>query len=145
MTKEQSIQLGNWLKEQRAERNITVNALSKYVSVSAATIRKWENGGIPYNYIRHGLQYFFDGWKKNVLRKYSLDEIPDHPTLSDGNWLYWWLDTEGVRAAELADFLGVTRHCVYAWMKPDKKLPIIVEYAIRQAMGKLTERNYNQG
>ena len=65
MTREQSIQLGNWLKEQRAERDITVAALAKYVNLSRETIRKWEESGIPYNYIRHGLRYFFDGWEKN--------------------------------------------------------------------------------
>ena len=77
-----------------------------------------------------------------VLRKYALDEIPDRPTLADGGWLSWWLNTEGVRVAELADFLGMTTSGVYAWMKPEKKLHIIAEYAIRQAMKTLTERNY---
>ena len=72
MTREQSIQLGNWLKEQRAERDITVAALAKYVNLSRETIRKWEESGIPYNYIRHGLRYFFDGWEKNVLRQCHL-------------------------------------------------------------------------
>lgn len=145
MTRAQSIQAGDWLKEQRAERNITVSALNKYLNVSVSTLRKWENGEIPYNYICHGLQYFFDGWEKNPLRKCNLEEIPDHPTLSDGSWLSWWLETEGVRVTELADYLGMSTGGVYAWMKPDKKIPIIAEYAIRQAMSELTKRNYIRG
>ena len=135
----QSKTRGSWLVEQRAERGISQKALCKYLNVSLTKLRTWENGVIPYAYIRHGLQYFFDGWEKNVLRKYSVDDIPDNPTLAGGNWLSWWLSTEGVRVAELADFLGVSDSCVYAWMKPDKKIPIIVEYAIRQAMKTLAK------
>ena len=137
MNREQMTLSGNWLKEQRAERNITLTALGKYVNVAPTTLSRWEKSGFPFSYIRHGLQYFFEGWEKNDLRKCPLHEIPDNPQLATGRWLSWWLSTEGVRVAELADFLGVTTKCVYDWMKPDKQIPIITEYAIRRAMKEL--------
>lgn len=134
MTHEQTIYAVNWLKGERAKRGITQEALAKYVNVSAMTVRRWENDGFSKDYIPVGLRYFFETWERNSLRHDSLDEIPDHPTLSTGTWLTWWMDTVEVSVAELADKLGVTKTTVYNWKKPETKIPIIAEYAIRQAM-----------
>ena len=130
MTKEQAMELGKWLKEQRAERNLSQVTLSEFVNVSVTTVRNWESGHTKRDYIRHGLRYFFDEWDKSATH-----EIPvDAPALATGQWLRWRLNTDGIRVAELAECLGVTQKCVYAWMDSRKTIPLITEYAIRQAL-----------
>lgn len=139
MTKEQTTRFVNWLKENRAERGITQQFMAKCLNASQSMVSKWENGERKPGYIPHALRYFFDTWEKNPLRKCNLDEIPSKPTLATGKWLTWWMDTEGVTVAELADFLGVTSSTVRNWKKPETKISIVVEYAIRQAMKTLAK------
>lgn len=134
MTREQTKYAINCLKGERAKRGITQELLAKCINVSHMTVWRWENDGFSRDYIRLGLRYFFETWEKNPLRKCGLDEIPDHPTLATGKWLTWWMDTEGVSVAELADKLCVTGHTVRRWRKAETEIPIIAEYAIRQAM-----------
>lgn len=139
MTHEQIERFKNWLKANRAERDISLEALAKYLNTSLAAVEKWESNGPRYHYIPYSLQYFFDTWENNLLRKCNLDEIPVHPQLATGQWLTWWLDTEGVSVPALADYLGVTTACVYNWKKPETKISILAEYAIRQAMKTLAQ------
>lgn len=126
-----SLRFGKWLKEERVKRGITQEALAKSVNSAQSSISRWEAEGIPYRYIYCGFQYYFE-WRD----KRCLDEIPDSgkPQLASGAWLSWWMDTVGVSVEELAGALGVSKTCAYKWRKPETKLPILTEYAIRQAM-----------
>ena len=120
------------LREERAKRGLSQRALAKFLNIGQATVSKWENEGVPHRYVRMGIQYLFESGGKWLQT--DPETLPDKPTLATGQWLKWWLDTEGVRVVELAEALGVTAKCVYGWMKPERKLSIVTEYAIRQAM-----------
>lgn len=139
MTKEQTAHFTSWLKGKRAEHGIDQKRMAKCLNVPQASISRWENGKTNPGYIPHALRYFFNTWERNPLRKCSLDDIPAKPTLATGKWLTWWMDTEGVTVAELADFLGVHSTTVRNWKKPETKISIVVEYAIRQAMKTLAK------
>ena len=143
-THEKMAQFTNWFKEQRAKRGISLDDVGHCLNVTPSTVKQWENTGVAYPYVRVGLQYFFEQYDKCHLYNCAYDEIPDSgkPQLVTGAWLSWWMETEGVKPRELAKKLDVTDSCVYRWMKSDTKLSIIAEYAIRQAMKTLTERNY---
>lgn len=130
MTKEQAMNLAKWLKEQRAKRNLSQVTLAEFINVGVTTVRNWEHGHASRNYTRHGLRYFFDEWDKSATH-----EIPvEAPALATGEWLRWRLKTDGIRVAELAEYLGIRQSCVYNWMNSCKTIPLIAEYAIRQAI-----------
>lgn len=130
--------IGEWLKEERKKRGITQKALAKFLNVTAHTVCRWETGATAPNYICASAEYVFDNW--SVLGRFNPDALNDNPILLDGSWLSEWLSKENVKGSELARALGVSQCTVSNWKKPETRLPIVTEYAIRQAMKGLTER-----
>ena len=130
--------IGEWLKEERKKRGITQKNLAKFLNVKSVTVCRWETGATAPNYIRASAEYVFDNW--SVLGRFNPDALNDNPILLDGSWLSEWLSKENVKGSELARALGVSQCTVSNWKKPETKLPIVTEYAIRQAMKALTER-----